>query len=123
MDGTIIAATLGIVALAPYRTPLRNRGSSGWYWGEPPQCWRQRAARLARHTPAGVVDAGRWRNVAARTVSHHISYALSRQAVRRGGARAWGAAEPAAVDRRITVSWLTSVLGEGFAPSTSLVTL
>src|SRR6185312_75937 len=55
-------------------------------------------------------------------VSQRVSRAISRQAVRRGGVRAWGAAEPAAVDRRITVSWLTSVRGEGFAPSTSLVT-
>jgi hypothetical protein len=55
-------------------------------------------------------------------VSHRISHATSQQPVRPGGIRAWGAAEPAAVDRRITVSWLTSVLGEGFAPSTSLVT-
>ena len=33
IDGTIILATLGIVALAPYRDQLRNRGSSGWFWG------------------------------------------------------------------------------------------
>jgi hypothetical protein len=66
IDGTIIPATLGIVALAPYRDQLRNRGCSGWFWGEPPQCGRQLAARLACHRSAGVVDAGRWRNVAAR---------------------------------------------------------
>ena len=36
IDGTIIPATLGIVALAPYRDRPRNRGSSGWFWGEPP---------------------------------------------------------------------------------------
>ena len=29
IDGTIIAATLGIVALAPYRDQLRNRG---FFW-------------------------------------------------------------------------------------------
>ena len=45
IDGTIIPATLGIVALAPYRDQLRNRGSSGWFWGEPPQCGRQLTAR------------------------------------------------------------------------------
>jgi hypothetical protein len=64
IDGAIILATLGIVALAPYRDQLRNRGSSAWFWGEPPQCGRQRAARRLA-TEAGVVDAGRWRNVAA----------------------------------------------------------
>src|SRR6185312_9167976 len=122
IDGTIIPAALGIVALAPYRDQLRNRGSSGWFWGEPPQCGRQRAARLTCHSSAGVVDAGRWRNVAAwrcRTV-FLMPY--------RGGLFgevefARGASpNPVAVDRRITVSWLTSVLGEGVAPSTSLVT-
>src|SRR4029079_3103744 len=53
-DGAIIAATLGIVALAPYRDQLRNRGSSGWFWGEPPQCGRQRAARRLATEAGGV---------------------------------------------------------------------
>jgi hypothetical protein len=67
IDGTIIPATLGIVALAPYRDQLRNRGFLGGSGdSRPSQCGRQLPARLACHRSAGVVDAGRWRNVAAR---------------------------------------------------------
>ena len=123
IDGPIVLATLGIVALAPYATSCGIgvvRGGSED--SRPRRCGRQRAARLAWHSSAGVVDAGRWRNVAAwrcRTV-FLMPY--------RGGLFgevefARGASpNPVAVDRRITVSWLTSVRGEGFAPSTSLVT-
>jgi hypothetical protein len=123
IDGTIILATLGIVALAPYRDQLRNRG---FFWvvlgiaalvsvaatpctpGLPQISWRRGCGPVAKR--------------GGKAVSHRVSHAISQQAVRRGGVRPWGAAEPAAVDRRITVTWLTSVLGEGFAPSTSLVT-
>jgi hypothetical protein len=47
IDGTIIPATLGIVALAPYHDQLRNRGFLGGSGdSRPSQCGRQLAARL-----------------------------------------------------------------------------
>ena len=123
IDGPIVLATLGF---SRWR-PTRPAAESGLF-GVVPRIAALVGVggnvlhALARHSSAGVVDAGRWRNVAAwrcRTV-FLMPY--------RGGL--FGEVEfargvspnPAAVDRRITVSWLTSVLGEGVAPSTSLVT-
>ena len=121
IDGTIIPVTLGIVALA---LP-RPAAESGLFWvvlGRAAPVWAATCCtpglpQISWRRGRGPVAKG-----GGKAVSHRVSHAISRQAVRRGGVRPWGAAEPAAVDRRITVSWLTSVLGEGFAPSTSLVT-
>ena len=67
IDGTIILATLGIVALAPYRDQLRNRG---FFWVVLGIAALVSVGGNSLHAClpqiSCVVDAGRWRNVAAR---------------------------------------------------------
>jgi hypothetical protein len=109
IDGTIILATLGIVALAPYRDQLRNRGVllGGSGDSRPSQCGRQLAARLACHRSAGVVDAVRWRNVAARRCRTVFLMPYRGRLFDEVEFARGVPPNPAAVDRRITVTWLT----------------
>jgi hypothetical protein len=116
IDGPIVLATLGFSRWRPTRPAAESGVLLGSGDGRPSQCGRQLAARLTCRRSLWRRGCGPVAKRGGKAVSHRVPHAISRQAVRRGGVRPWGAAEPAAVDRRITVSWLTSVLGEGFAP-------